>query len=87
MKQEETPAKDPNQTPQKSPKGKYILLVGLLLIGVGCFAAYRPNINPTVKVGDKAIDWQFSLSDTEESSLAKLWKQGPIVVIWLRHYG
>jgi len=74
-------------TPKKKPKGKYILLIGVLLIGAGCFMAYRPEVKPTVSIKDTAIDWEFPTSDTEKSSLSALWKKGPLVIIWLRHFG
>ncbi|MDF1664122.1 MAG: hypothetical protein P1V97_20305 [Planctomycetota bacterium] len=75
------------EAPAKKPKGKYVLLVGLIFLMAGCFMAYRPDVKPTVVVKDRAIDWEFPVSETEKSSLSALWKKGPLVVIWLRHFG
>lgn len=77
----------PNEAPKKNPKGKYVLLVGLVLLMAGCFMAYRPEVKPTVVVKDAALDWEFPVNETEKSSLSALWKKGPLVVIWLRHFG
>lgn len=77
----------PSEAPQSKPKGKYILLVGFVLLMAGCFMAYRPDVKPTVVIKDTAIDWEFPVNETEKSSLSALWKKGPLVVIWLRHFG
>ena len=83
---EATPEAPKNEV-RKKPKGKYIILLGFLFLAVGCFMAYRPDVKPTVLVKDNAIDWKFSMNDAEKSSLSALWKKGPLVVIWLRHFG
>jgi hypothetical protein len=73
-------------SPKKGGKGKFVLLIGAVFIAVGCFIAHRPLVKPTVKTGDAAIDWQFT-SSAQQTSLSKLWQKGPVVVIWLRHFG
>lgn len=41
----------------------------------------------TIDVGQQAPDMTFGRSDGPDVSLAELWREGPVVVAFLRHFG
>ena len=64
-------------------------------IGVRACAVEAPRYNGehedtermTIQVGDRAPDVTFGRSDGDEVSLDELWRDGPVVVAFLRHFG
>ena len=41
----------------------------------------------TIQVGDPAPNATFSRSQGDEVALADLWRDGPVVIAFLRHFG
>ena len=41
----------------------------------------------TIQIGEPAPDVTFGSSHGNEVSLAELWRSGPVVVAFLRHFG
>lgn len=77
--------------PRRKPLLRRLLLVIPVAIGgllaAGWIGSRRPTVEPTVTAGDQAPDWAFTGADDASVQLSSLWAQGPLVIIWLRHYG
>ena len=41
----------------------------------------------TIQVGDRAPNATFARSQGNEVALSELWRDGPVVVAFLRHFG
>ena len=41
----------------------------------------------TVKVGEAAPDFAYVTAQRETRRLSELWRDGPALVLWLRHFG
>ena len=86
------PQTDPSPSqPRKRPLLRRLLVLIPVAIGGLLTAVWigsrRPTVEPTVGAGDQAPDWTFTSADDSSVQLSSLWAQGPLVIIWLRHYG
>ena len=41
----------------------------------------------TVSVGSVAPDFVYTSTQGGQKHLAQLWAEGPVLVLWLRHFG
>lgn len=58
-----------------------ILASLLALVLVACAGPPAAEL----QLGGPAADWRFE--EPEPGRLSELWRDGPLVLIWLRHYG
>lgn len=40
-----------------------------------------------VAVGSKTPDFEYTIAGGEKHHLAELWAEGPVLLLWMRHFG